>query len=369
MFRGLAEVSFAQESFSDRVARRERQLLLANTAYVGFAAVGLVAALVSSFLAALAMGGGSLLLLGAAVLGMLPGVAPLVLGWLIVAVSVVPEVPYHLKSSSDGGVDGEEDSRKRLILSFAVIYVGLALLSLAFTVMLASKVGLTTPIFGVFPPAYVIPIAIEGMQVVALVVGIRLGRDLETLRNQAAQVRERELQHQLDEQELTVRLESQRLEAETKLIEADMNNRARRVGMRERLKLQQRTVKKEAAEAAKANAKLIAMRRDAAFQIAEGETQAEIDTMLGYSKVRVAANKAETDRQLKALEEGEIPQDLLVSNSNSELSKELQNLLGSNPNSEPSHGLQDAVVPGKEWNPRSPNRNGNGNRNGTNVKP
>ena len=199
------EVSFAQESFSDRLLRRERQLWLANGAYMGFAGVGLVAAVVSSLLAALAMGGGPLLLFGAVVLGFLPGTAPLVLGRLIEAVAVRPEIPKHLRTgdTDDGEIDADDETnRRRLIWGFGAAYLVLALLSLSFTVMLAEAVGLDTPIFGLLPPGYVIPGAIEGMQVVSLLAGIRLGRDLETLRSQAAQVREPELKHQLAQQEL-----------------------------------------------------------------------------------------------------------------------------------------------------------------------
>lgn len=312
---GTVEVSFAQESFSDRLLRRERQLRLANASYIGFACVGLIAAVVSSLLAAVDMGGGSLLYLGAVVLGLLPGVAPLVLGRLIEAVSVLPEVPKHLRTDDIDEVEAEDQqNRRRLILGFGVAYFGLALLSLSFTVMLAERVGLDTPIFGVLPPGYVIPIAIEGMQVVSLFAGVRLGWDLETLRSQAAQVREPELKHQLTQQELTVRLESQRLEAETKLIEAGMENRARRVGLAERLKLQRKTVKVEAAEAARADAELAKMRRDAGFRIAKFETQAEVDIAMRLSQLKIASNEAKADQMLAALERGESiePNELVV---------------------------------------------------------
>jgi len=304
---GTGEVSFAQESFSDRLSRRERQLWLANASYVGFACVGLIAAVVSSLLAAFGMGGGALLLVGAVVLGLLPGIAPLVLGRLIEAVSVLPEVPKHLRTSDDAEEigTGDEQGRRRLIVGFGVAYFGLALLSLSFTVLLAEAVGLDSPIFGVLPPGYVIPIAIEGMQVVSLLAGIRLGRDLETLRSQAASIREPELNHQLNEQELSVRLQRQRLESETTLIEADMENRARRVGLDERLKLQQRTIKADAVEAAKADAELAKMRRDAGFSIAKFETQAEVGIAKRLSEIRIASNEAQAEQMLKALERGE----------------------------------------------------------------
>ena len=306
------EVSFAQTSFSDLVARRERQLWLANTAYVGFAAVGLVAAIVSSLLAASGKGGGLLLGFGAVVLGLLAGIAPLVLGRLIEAVAVRPEIPKHLQRKltnddiEDVADEVDEAERRQLIMGFAAVYAGLALLSLSFTVMLASAVGLTTPIFGVLPPAYVIPLAIEGMQVVSLLAGVRLGRDLEVLRSQSSELREPELTHQLKEQKLTVELEERRLDAETQLIEAGMKNRARRVHLREELRLQQRTVKSEAAETAKTEAALAAMRREAGFEIAKAETQADIKAALQTSALRIAMTNAELDRKLKAIEQGEM---------------------------------------------------------------